>query len=182
MQIFTPLDCYSPIDIHFISSSLSSPCSTSTRCDIKGFIITIQSNSIPTGVASTWRRRRHTMERRVDYYWRALNFEMVVTTAAIPWALYPLQDLFMCWMVSDTFTVLFIHVCERHSILMDFNTIFIFFLTSKTGEHPAAKYTSGASLSCFSQSVVPCTTFLLLYHHCRTRKVVNFFARLSWLL
>lgn len=48
------------------------------------------------------------------------------------------------------------------------------------GEHPAAKYTSGAALSCFSQSVVPCTTFLLLFHHCRTRRVVNFFfARLS---
>ncbi|KAG5682156.1 hypothetical protein PVAND_011528 [Polypedilum vanderplanki] len=45
------------------------------------------------------------------------------------------------------------------------------------GEHPAAKYTSNA-VTCFSNSItVPCTTFLLLYHHYTSRKVVNFFAR-----
>lgn len=58
-----------------------------------------------------------------------------------------------------------------YSNSMTFNAIFC----SAPGEHPAAKYTSGASLSsCFSHSVVPCTTFLLLYHHCRTRIAVTF--------
>jgi hypothetical protein len=79
--------------------------SASTRCDIKGFIITIQSNSIRIEVASTWRRRKHTMERQVDCFWRAHNFEMVATIPAIRLEQFPRRDLFMCWMVSDTLTL-----------------------------------------------------------------------------
>lgn len=123
MQIFTPLDCFPQ---WFLTHSLFTPSRMfhSTQCDIKGFIITIQSNSIRTEVASTWRRRKLMTVQRVGYCWRALSSEMVATTAAIPMALFQLRDSFMCWMVSDILTLLFIHVVTCHSNSMEFNAIF----------------------------------------------------------
>ncbi|CAH1719502.1 unnamed protein product [Chironomus riparius] len=45
------------------------------------------------------------------------------------------------------------------------------------GEHPAAKYTSG-TISIFLPTItIPCTTFLLIYHHCTAEKILKSFSR-----
>lgn len=137
----------------------------------KGFIITIQSNSTRTEVASTWRRRKHTTVQRVACYWREPNSGTEGITLVCPMAQFQLQDSFMFWMVREK-TFFLLPLLNQ----MTFNAIFS--SSGFKGEHPAAKYTSAAT-SCFSHSVIPCTTLLLLFHHCRTSAIL---ARLSWLL
>lgn len=149
VQIFTPLDCYFQwILFDFRLFLFPHVPLNSIRCDIKGFIITIQSNSIRIEVASTWRRRRLMMVRQVDCFWRALNFEMVATTVAIPKALFPRRDLFMYWTVSDTLTLYSFML----SNLMELNAIFSpFFCIQKRRTSGGKVYERRCTLLLFTQ-------------------------------
>lgn len=91
----------------------------------KGFIITIQSNSTRTEVASTWRQRRHTMVQRVACCWRELSSGMAGITHACPTVLFQLRDMFTFWMVRWEREKTFFLFAKMCSNLMTFNTIFL---------------------------------------------------------
>lgn len=94
----------------------------------KGFTITIQSNSTRIVAASTWRRRRPTMGRRVDCCWRELNLETEGITRACLKGRFQLRDSFMSWTVRKTDEKNEITFYSRrhwkHSNLMTLNAIF----------------------------------------------------------